>query len=180
MGLAHRPHDHLPGVGVDHDAHGRVLGDEPAQALRQALQQLAQLPHSSLLRASSLYRSAPVDGSGPSYINAVACLQTQLTAPDLMLALQTLEQQAGRERPYRNAPRTLDLDLLLYGSAHVSSPALTVPHPRMHQRAFVLVPLAEIAPALVSPQQLQAVAGQVIERLVEPSPSPTPSAARRL
>jgi 2-amino-4-hydroxy-6-hydroxymethyldihydropteridine diphosphokinase len=90
---------------------------------------------------------------------------TSLTAPALLRALQAIENAAGRERPYRNAPRTLDLDLLLYGVARIESPELTVPHPRMGHRAFVLVPLAEVAPALVNAQALQAVAGQGVERL---------------
>ena len=95
----------------------------------------------------------------------MAAVSTRLTAPDLLLALQQLEQRAGRERPYRNAPRTLDLDLLLYGDARIDSPSLTVPHPRMMERAFVLIPLAEIAPDLVPAAALAAVAGQRIERL---------------
>lgn len=146
---------------------GANLG-EPAAALRQALQGLAALPGTRRVRASSLYRTAPVDSSGPDYLNAVAQLDTTLTAPALLDALQALEQAAGRERPYLNAPRTLDLDLLLYGEgARIDSPRLQVPHPRMDARAFVLVPLAEIAPELVSAAQLAAVAGQGIERLVE-------------
>lgn len=92
-------------------------------------------------------------------------LETGLSAPALLDQLQQLEQQAGRERPYRNAPRTLDLDLLLYGSACIDSPRLTVPHPRMRQRAFVLVPLAEIAPGWVSDEAMIAVQHQRIERL---------------
>ena len=92
-------------------------------------------------------------------------VSTLLTAPDLLLALQSLENQAGRERPYLNAPRTLDLDLLLYGSACIDSARLTVPHPRMRQRAFVLVPLAEIAPGWVSDEARVAVQHQRIERL---------------
>ena len=87
------------------------------------------------------------------------------TAPVLLQELQAIETQAGRQRPYRNAPRTLDLDILLYGSARIDSEKLVLPHPRMLQRAFVLVPLAEIAPELVTPAQLAAVADQRIERL---------------
>jgi len=79
--------------------------------------------------------------------------------------LQTIEQGAGRERPYRNAPRTLDLDLLLFGDASIQSPSLTLPHPRMWQRAFVLLPLAEIAPALVSAALLDSVKDQILERV---------------
>uniref|UniRef100_UPI002FC8C1A8 2-amino-4-hydroxy-6- hydroxymethyldihydropteridine diphosphokinase n=1 Tax=Hydrogenophaga sp. TaxID=1904254 RepID=UPI002FC8C1A8 len=138
---------------------------EPAQALRDALSALGTVPGIRLVRASSLYRTAPVDSSGPDYLNAVAEIATTLTAPALLDALQAIEQQAGRERPYRNAPRTLDLDLLLFGAARIDSARLTVPHPRMNERAFVLVPLAEIAPAVVSAAQLHAVAGQRIDKL---------------
>jgi 2-amino-4-hydroxy-6-hydroxymethyldihydropteridine diphosphokinase len=143
---------------------GANLGDA-LQTVRQALAHLANLPYTQLVQASNLYRSAPVDSSGPDYINAVAALQTQLTAPDLLAALQNIEQLLGRERPYRNAPRTLDLDLLLYGSASIGSAVLTVPHPRLYERAFVLLPLSEIAPQLVEAKHLQAVRGQGIERL---------------
>jgi 2-amino-4-hydroxy-6-hydroxymethyldihydropteridine diphosphokinase len=149
---------------VAHVALGANLGDA-AQTLAQALDALAQTPGVRLQTASSLYRTAPIESSGPDYLNAVAEVSTQLTAPDLLAALQAIEHTHGRERPYRNAPRTLDLDLLLYGSATLDSPTLTVPHPRMAQRAFVLVPLAEIAPARVSPQDLHAVADQAIERM---------------
>jgi 2-amino-4-hydroxy-6-hydroxymethyldihydropteridine diphosphokinase len=143
---------------------GANLGD-PAQALREALQRLSHAQGVRLVRASSLYRTAPVDSSGPDYFNAVAEIATTLTAPDLLTALQAIEQGAGRERPYRNAPRTLDLDLLLYGSAHLHSATLTVPHPRMGARAFVLVPLHEIAPRLVTDGALKAVSGQSIQRM---------------
>ena len=143
---------------------GANLGDAPA-AIRQALRDLEALPQTRLLQASSLYRSAPVDSSGPDYINAVAELQTALAPHDLLAELQRLEQLAGRERPARNAPRTLDLDILLYGELRMDDEALTLPHPRMTQRAFVLRPLAEIAPALVSPAQLRAVMDQGISLL---------------
>jgi 2-amino-4-hydroxy-6-hydroxymethyldihydropteridine diphosphokinase len=143
---------------------GANLGD-PLVAVVQALAALAAVPELELTAQSSLYRTAPVDSSGPHYVNAVAQISTSLTAPDLLSVLQSLEHLAGRERPYLNAPRTLDLDLLLYGDAHVHSARLTLPHPRMGQRAFVLLPLAQIAPELVSPSQLQSVAGQEIERL---------------
>jgi 2-amino-4-hydroxy-6-hydroxymethyldihydropteridine diphosphokinase len=143
---------------------GANLGDA-AHTVRAALVALGQVPGVQRVRSSSLYRTAPVDSKGPDYINAVAELSTTLTAPALLAALQTIENGAGRQRPYRNAPRTLDLDLLLYGSARVDSPTLTVPHPRMMERAFVLVPLAEIAPQRVSAAQLQALAHQAIERL---------------
>lgn len=136
-----------------------------AQAVRDALRRLGELPETTLVRHSSLYRTAPVASGGPDYINAVAEISTALTAPQLLAHLQELEQQAGRERPYPNAPRTLDLDMLLFGCARIDSRRLQVPHPRMYQRAFVLVPLAEIAPALVSPAQLHAVAGQAVSPL---------------
>jgi 2-amino-4-hydroxy-6-hydroxymethyldihydropteridine diphosphokinase len=143
---------------------GANLGDAMA-TLRHALAALAQLPDTTVGAASSLYRTAPVGAQGPDFINAVAALSTRLTAPMLLDALQQLEQAAGRERPYPNAPRTLDLDLLLYGDACIASPRLRVPHPRMHERAFVLVPLAEIAPERVDAAELAAVRGQAIERL---------------
>ncbi|MCY7371735.1 MAG: 2-amino-4-hydroxy-6-hydroxymethyldihydropteridine diphosphokinase [Polaromonas sp.] len=149
---------------------GANLGDAQA-SVRQAMQDLDQLAQTRVAQRSSLYRTAPVvsgsadQHSGPVYTNAVVALDTTLPALELLTQLQALEQAAGRERPYRDAPRTLDLDLLLYGQSRIDSARLTVPHPRMWLRAFVLVPLAEIAPALVSPAQLDAVAGQGIERL---------------
>jgi 2-amino-4-hydroxy-6-hydroxymethyldihydropteridine diphosphokinase len=151
---------------------GANLGDAAA-ALRQAVQSIGQLPLTQVRQSSSLYKTAPLDtdsgaealASGGDYLNAVVELETGLTAPDLLRHLRQIEQEAGRERPYRNAPRTLDLDLLLYGSARIESERLTVPHPRMTQRAFVLVPLAEIAPGLVNAGQLEVVAHQPIERL---------------
>ena len=142
---------------------GANLGNA-AQTLRDALAALGRTPGVRLVRASSLYRTAPVESSGPDYLNAVAELATTLTAPGLLATLQAIENGAGRERPYRNAPRTLDLDLLLYGDARIESPDLTVPHPRMWDRAFVLVPLAEIAPALVGADPLHAVREQTITR----------------
>ena len=141
---------------------GANLGDARA-ALRSAVQAMAALPGTRLLRVSSLYRSAPVDAGGPDYLNAVAELDTTLAPLALLHALQSIEQAAGRERPYRNAPRTLDLDLLLHGDERLDSPELTVPHPRMGERAFVLLPLAELAPQLGDAQQLAAVAGQRME-----------------
>ena len=143
---------------------GANLGDAAA-VVASAIDALNRLADTRLAARSHLYRSAPVDAQGPDFINAVAAVSTRLTAPDLLLALQQLEQRAGRERPYRNAPRTLDLDLLLYGDARIDSPSLTVPHPRMMERAFVLIPLAESAPDLVPAAALAAVAGQRIERL---------------
>ncbi len=147
-----------------HVALGANLGDARA-TVSDAIAALDQLPQTRLLRASALYRSAPWEASGPDFINAVAAIETGLGAHELLHALQALESQAGRERPYRNAPRTLDLDLLLYGEAVIDSPDLSVPHPRLRERAFVLLPLAEISPALVSDAELQAVVAQAIERL---------------
>ncbi|MCY7370244.1 MAG: 2-amino-4-hydroxy-6-hydroxymethyldihydropteridine diphosphokinase [Polaromonas sp.] len=143
---------------------GANLGDA-AEALHAAIKAFDDIPLTQVRAVSSFYRSQPIDSSGPDYLNAVAELQTALTAPALLCHLQAIEQRAGRERPYRNAPRTLDLDLLLFGSARIDSPALTVPHPRMAQRAFVLQPLAEIAPGRVTPAELDAVAAQAIVRV---------------
>lgn len=140
------------------------MGDAQS-AVRQALLDLGTLHNTRVVARSSLYRTAPIGAGGPDYINAVASIATGLTAPDLLLELQKLEQSAGRERSYRNAPRTLDLDLLLYGSARISSPFLTVPHPRMMERAFVLNPLAEIAPELVTARALSLVTDQRIDRI---------------
>ena len=140
------------------------LGDAAVSVLA-AMDALARLPGTTVTHRSGLYQSAPVEASGPDFINAVAEISTHLSAPDLLAQLQALEYEAGRERPYANAPRTLDLDLLLYGDAAINSPSLTVPHPRMAQRAFVLLPLAEIAPQRVSAAQLEAVRYQFIVRL---------------
>ncbi len=149
---------------------GANLGDARAN-VEDALARLGGLPATALLRRSSAWRSAPIDSSGDDYVNAVACIDTTLTAADLLAALQAIELAHGRERPYRNAPRTLDLDLLLYGDDVIDTPALQVPHPRMHQRAFVLAPLLEIAPAVQIPGHgvagplLAAVADQVIRKI---------------
>jgi len=145
---------------------GANLGDAAA-TLKQAIASIDALPHCSIQKTSSLYQTAPLEtlpghAPGSDYINAVVEIETSLPAPILLQHLQQIEQTAGRERPHTNAPRTLDLDLLLYGSASIDSVDLTVPHPRMWQRAFVLVPLAEIAPGLVADIQLQAVQGQKI------------------
>jgi 2-amino-4-hydroxy-6-hydroxymethyldihydropteridine diphosphokinase len=143
---------------------GANLG-KPLQSVCEALVRIGELPQTRLVRHSSLYRTAPVDAAGPDYINAVAEVQTRLTAPELLAQLQRLEHEAGRQRPCRNAPRTLDLDLLLFGDARIASAQLQVPHPRMQERAFVLVPLAEIAPGRVPPALLAAVAGQGLTRI---------------
>ena len=139
---------------------GANLGDAVA-TVQAAFDALGLLPQTNCVARSSLYRSAPVDAQGSDYINAVAQLRTGLSPLALLDALQAIEDRFGRERPYRNAPRTLDLDVLLYGQQRIVSPRLTVPHPRLHERAFVLVPLAEIAPDLA----LAVPADQRIERL---------------
>ena len=143
---------------------GANLGD----AVRQvgwAIETLRLHPAVSHLRASRLYRSAPHEAEGPDFINAVVSFDTEWTAPDLLHALQAFENQAGRERPYHHAPRTLDLDLIFYGDATVTSPRLTVPHPRWHERAFVLLPLGDVSPDKVSAARRAAVAHQAIEVL---------------
>mgnify|MGYP001040523541 CR=1 FL=1 len=122
---------------------GSNLG-ESKDILTQALRDLSQHLSIKLIRVSPYYRSAPVDSGGPDYINAVACLETSLSALDLLHIMQAIELEHGRERPYFNAPRTLDLDLLLFEDFSSQSAELTVPHPRMHQRAFVLAPLADL------------------------------------
>ncbi|MDN8612540.1 2-amino-4-hydroxy-6-hydroxymethyldihydropteridine diphosphokinase [Variovorax ginsengisoli] len=143
---------------------GANLGDARATVLR-AMDDLDRLPRTRVSARSSLYRSAPVDAGGPDFINAVVALQTGLDPHALLAELQRLEAGAGRERPYRNAPRTLDLDLLRHGDAVLETPQLSLPHPRLAERAFVLLPLAEIAPEQVTSQQLAQVADQRIERL---------------
>ena len=146
---------------------GANLGDAAA-TVRQAMDDIDAMQGTRVLRRSSLYRTDPLESSGPDYVNAVVEVSTNLTAPELLMQLQLLEQGAGRQRPYRNAPRTLDLDVLFYGSACIDSPHLVVPHPRMNARAFVLVPLAEIAPKLVSAETLGAVSNQICSALFSP------------
>ena len=149
---------------------GTNLGDAPA-TLAAAFDALAELPQSVLVARSSLWRSAPIDSTGPDYVNAVAAMDTGLSPDALLAALLAIEADHGRTRPYRNAPRTLDLDLLLHGDTVLQTPALTLPHPRLHLRAFVLEPLAELAPELVIPglgplaPWRAAVAAQAVSRL---------------
>lgn len=143
---------------------GANLGDARATVLK-AIEDIGQLLQTRVTRCSSLYRTAPVDSAGPDYVNAVVELATQLAPLQLLDALQTLESQAGRVRPYRNAPRTLDLDILLYGDLRVNDARLQIPHPRMDERAFVLVPLAEIAPQRVSANHLMSLSAQAIQRM---------------
>jgi 2-amino-4-hydroxy-6-hydroxymethyldihydropteridine diphosphokinase len=151
---------------------GANLGDT-VLSLTTALAALAALPDTRLLGVSGAYRSAPVDAGGPDYLNAVAQLHTALAPLALLDALLAIEQAQGRERPFRHAPRTLDLDLLLYADLQHDEPRLILPHPRLHQRAFTLLPLLELAPELQAPglgalsAYLPQVADQRIERLSE-------------
>ncbi len=121
--------------------------EEPQRQLQAGFAALARLPDTQLVAQSSLYRSAPVGyANQPDFVNAVAVIHTALTPCALLDALLSIERMHGRVREFPNAPRTLDLDIALYGERVINEPGLTVPHPRMHQRAFVLAPLAEIAP----------------------------------
>lgn len=150
---------------------GANLGD-PRDQVRRAIASLAELPGTRLLAVSSLYRSAPVGvGAQPDFTNAVAEIATTLGARALLEALLAAERRFGRRREFPGAPRTLDLDLLLYGDRVIVEPGLVVPHPRMHERAFVLAPLAEIAPDVAIPGKgraktlLAACPNQKIERI---------------
>lgn len=148
---------------------GGNLGD-PLAALQRAVAQLSAADGVAVCGVSPVYRSAPVLAQGPDFFNAVVRLRTRLTPHSLLDLLQSIEHDAGRERPFRNAPRTLDLDLLLYGTSVMHDERLTLPHPRMHQRAFVLLPLADIEPDCHIPGQptlpelLRAVGDQTIDR----------------
>lgn len=150
---------------------GANLGD-PAQQISAAVQELKQLPQTRFTVLSSLYRTAPVGGPDqPDYFNAAARLETTLDPQALLSGLLDIERALGRMRSVPNAPRTLDLDLLLYGGMTIATPALTVPHPRMHERRFVLEPLLEIAPDCNIPERGLArewrlrTLHQVVERL---------------
>lgn len=137
--------EHTAYIGI-----GANLGN-PEKQVRDAISRLAALPGTRLSKKSGLYRTAPIQADGDDYVNAVVCLLTALAPEALLDALQKIETDAGRQRPYRNAPRTLDLDILLYGHIQMQTPRLTLPHPRMAERAFVLVPLLEIAPGIALP-----------------------------
>ncbi len=160
----------LPASGLVYLGLGANLGQAEASLLSAAAS-IAAWPEVSQARLSSRYRSAPIDSSGDDYVNAAMEILTSLPALSLLERLQALELQHGRERPYLNAPRTLDLDILLYQQQVIQHPRLTVPHPRMQQRAFVLLPLCELAPALCYPDaskvshHLPELAGQAIQRL---------------
>lgn len=144
----------------------------PQQQLTTALREIAELPHTTLVRQSSFYRTAPVGyDKQPDFINAVAEVETTLQPLELLHAILQIENRHGRERPFPNAPRILDLDLLLYNNTVMDTPELTLPHPRMHERGFVLLPLAEIAPELTLPEYgsvarlAQTCMGQGVEKI---------------
>ena len=146
--------------------------DEPRVQLQSAFAELDKLPNTCLLKQSSLYQSAPIGYlDQPNFVNAVAQLATDLTPQSLLQALLHIEHLQGRERTFLNAPRTLDLDLLLYDDVQLHEHGLTIPHPQMHLRAFVLQPLLEIAPDYSIPavgraeHALRACHDQTLERL---------------
>jgi 2-amino-4-hydroxy-6-hydroxymethyldihydropteridine diphosphokinase len=143
QGSAAAPSDAFIGLGAN-------LG-ERARQIDSACAEIAALPTTTLVARSALYASAPLDAPGGEYLNAVAHVLTALAPLELLHALQAIESRHGRLRPFAGAPRTLDLDLLLYGNLVMASDELTLPHPRLHERAFVLVPLAEIAPESIVP-----------------------------
>jgi 2-amino-4-hydroxy-6-hydroxymethyldihydropteridine diphosphokinase len=154
---------------VAYIALGANLGNA-VQTVRDAIQAIKDLPETEVTKQSSLYKTAAIESlpgahQSPDYINAVVEIICHQPSYLLLEQLQKIEQKAGRNRPYLNAPRTLDLDILLYGDAHIQTETLIVPHPRMWQRAFVLLPLAEIAPGLVSAERLEGVKGQGIEQV---------------
>jgi 2-amino-4-hydroxy-6-hydroxymethyldihydropteridine diphosphokinase len=146
--------------------------DDPRTQVLVSFRELDELPHTRVVKRSSLYRSAPVGyAPQPDFINAVAQLETGLPAVRLLAELQEIEARHGRSRSFANAPRTLDLDLLLFGESPMNAPGLNLPHPRMHERAFVLAPLVEISPDVEIPGRgaakplLDSTKNQKIERL---------------
>ena len=150
---------------------GANLGD-PVATIQAAFMALEGLPESRLVDRSALYRTAPIGlAEQPEFINAAARLETNLAPEALLDALLAIEQDFGRVRQLRNGPRTLDLDILLYDTQVIDTPRLSLPHPRLHLRAFVLYPLADLAPELALPGRgtlaawLPAVANQGIVRL---------------
>jgi len=152
---------------------GANLGD-PVTTVKAALAALRELPQMELVTASSLYRTAPVGltpglTDQPDFINAVVEMSTVLPAPSFLTQLFAIEARFGRQRSVSNAPRTLDLDLLLYGDLVSADAQLTLPHPRLHERAFVLAPLVEIAPQLVIPGlgAVDALLAQCVDQRIE-------------
>jgi 2-amino-4-hydroxy-6-hydroxymethyldihydropteridine diphosphokinase len=126
--------------------------DEPEQQIGRGLSEIGALPETRIARVSSLYRSAPVGyRDQPDFLNAVAAVETGLAPRALLDHLLAIERAHGRVRDFPNAPRTLDLDIILYGERALQEPDLAIPHPRMHERAFVIVPLVEIAPDATVP-----------------------------
>jgi 2-amino-4-hydroxy-6-hydroxymethyldihydropteridine diphosphokinase len=156
---------------------GANLGDA-RQTLKDAVVCLAQQHTIAVLAKSSLYRTAPIDAGGDDYFNCAVKLETTLPVRHLLALCHKIELHFGRERPFRNAPRTLDLDILLYGDHSIDEADLIVPHPRLTERAFVLVPLIELDPDLTIPHRgradafLAAVAGQRIEKMKSPCQCP--------
>lgn len=148
--------------------------EDPRRQLLRAFDELGALPDTRLVARSSLYRSAPMGYSDqPDFVNAVAKITTALTPQALLQALLQIEHRHGRERTFRNAPRTLDLDVLLYDDVQLHEHGLTIPHPQMHLRSFVLQPLLEIEPGCIIPalgqarRALQAFQGPVLEKLAD-------------
>jgi 2-amino-4-hydroxy-6-hydroxymethyldihydropteridine diphosphokinase len=146
--------------------------DDPRTQVLVSFRELDELPHTRVVKRSSLYRSAPVGHAPqPDFINAVAQLETGLPAERLLAELQAIEARHGRRRSFPNAPRTLDLDLLLFGESQMSAPGLKIPHPRLHERAFVLAPLVEISPEVEIPGRgaakplMDSTKNQKIERI---------------
>jgi 2-amino-4-hydroxy-6-hydroxymethyldihydropteridine diphosphokinase len=149
-------------MGIAYIALGSNL-KQPASQIKQALIVLQELPQTVLLQHSSLYQTAPVGyDNQPDFINAVASLETMLEPSQLLQSILDIESSFGRERPFPNAPRVLDLDLLLYDELEMHTESLTLPHPRMHLRAFVMLPLSEIAQNLMIPKL-----GSVVELLAK-------------
>lgn len=155
------------------DAHGIIayIGvgsnlNTPQQQVQRAIQTLSRHPDLSAVHASGCYRSQPMGGPAgqPDYINAVVSVTTHLTAMALLTLCQTIENEMGRQRTCRNGPRIIDLDLLLYGHERCETKCLTLPHPRLHEREFVLIPLAELAPTLCLP------GGETVRALVARCP----------
>ena len=143
---------------------GANLG-APLSAFQYALERVNTHIHCSVVAVSSVYSSKAFEAAGPDYLNAVAQVMTDLSAPELLLLLQEIESSAGRIRAYHHQPRTLDLDLLFFGQGHIDSANLKIPHPRWRERAFVLMPLQEISEHWVREEDLQAVKTQSIQRV---------------
>lgn len=153
---------------------GSNLGDSIA-TIHRAIAALEKIPHTRLLKTSSLFQSAPHEASGNDFMNAVVEIDTTLSPEALLEHCQSIELAFGRKRPFQNAPRTLDLDLLLYGNLTINQASLSLPHPRMTERAFVLLPLCEIAPDISIPGKglashyLSPLSHQRIEKLLNES-----------